>query len=222
LYLIANRKPNSYMYSSQAIQKNILRLVDKGWDLVIQWIPSHCDVEGNDVVDHAANEGRQLQEVDYPEELDDIYHKYVGKQKSGGNLYGIGKVKLPLLGLLRKKIGNWFWCRHGDRKIDTIMTGLRIGRVSLNKYLSFINLSPTSICPNCSQDVDEDCTHYLLECDRYNIPRQRLATSLHNLGITNMDLTLLLGGAEADCETLKRITEELATYIKATKRFEEP
>ena len=209
------------MYSSQAIQNNILKLVDKGWDLVIQWIPSHCDVEGNDVVDHAANEGRNLQEVDYPEELDDIYHKVCRKTEVRWQTIWDRESQTTPLGLIKKKIGNWFWCRHGDRKIDTIMTGLRIGRVSLNKYLSFINLSPTSICPNCSQDVDEDCTHYLLECDRYIIPRQRLATSLNNLGITNMNLALLLGGAEADGETLKRITEELATYIKATKRFEE-
>ena len=73
LYLIKQRKPKAYVYSTTAIQKYILDIRAWGWSISLQWIPSHCDIPGNEIADKAANEGRSLGVIDsYPTELEEL------------------------------------------------------------------------------------------------------------------------------------------------------
>ena len=122
LYLIKHRKPKTFIHSTSKIHKNILNLIDNGWTLAFQWIPSHCDVLGNDTADKLANDARNINEIFYPVELNDLNRK-IKKQISirWQQIWDIDKLSTPY-GLLKPHISNWFWCRHEDRSLDAIMT----------------------------------------------------------------------------------------------------
>ena len=51
LYLIKQRKPKAYVYSTTAIQEYIIAIQSHGWSISLQWIPSHCDIPGNEIAD---------------------------------------------------------------------------------------------------------------------------------------------------------------------------
>ena len=121
-------------------------------------------------------------------------------------------------GILKPNIGDWSWCRGSTRRLDVIMTSLRLQRVALNKYLYIIGLSQTNLCMQCNSGVVEDTEHFLITCQKYSAPRSILARSLHQLGIGGLSLQTLLGAADVDIYTRKKVTRALEVFIKASKR----
>ena len=65
LFLILHRKPKVFAATVHNIHSNILKLIEKEWEVHFQWIPSHCNFGPNDTVDQAANLGRLLPNVTY-------------------------------------------------------------------------------------------------------------------------------------------------------------
>lgn len=65
LFLILHRKPKVSAAVIQHIQNNVLKLIEKGWQLNFQWIPSHCNFQPNDIVDEAANQARIMPNITY-------------------------------------------------------------------------------------------------------------------------------------------------------------
>ena len=66
----------------------------------------------------------------------------------------------------------------------------------------------------------EDIQHYFFECNSYTLERARLFFNLRSIGLNQILLKDLLGGAEGDIEKLKRINYEVGHYIRKTKRFD--
>ena len=100
------------------------------------------------------------------------------------------------------------------------MTKLRLEKVGLNKYLQRINLSPTNICEQCNSGEIEDVSHYLLACQKFHTQRTKLFTFMRNNNFNHITINDLLGAANTDTETLKRITYELGIFIQNTKRMD--
>ena len=121
-------------------------------------------------------------------------------------------------GLLKPHIGDWFWCRNNTRFLDVLMTKLRLQKIGLNKYLFTIGRSNTNLCTQCNSGEIEDTDHFLLTCQNYSVPRNRLALSLRNLGINQLTSQNLLGAANVDLEAKIKITKELVIFLKATGR----
>ena len=124
LHLINKRKPKNFTYSSQTIQHNLIKLTEKGWDISLQWLPSHCNISGNDRADKAANIGRVVDGIGFPMELDDLRPMTLEKLHAHWQLHWDIKSSSTPLGLIKKNIGDWPWCRTNDIKLDSIMTGL--------------------------------------------------------------------------------------------------
>ena len=101
------------------------------------------------------------------------------------------------------------------------MTRLRLGKVGLNKYLHKINQSDTDLCRKCNTGAIEDIHHYILECQAYQIQRQKLITTLNRMNIPNITVNLLLGSSDNHPTVKSKISDILATYLTETKRFEE-
>ncbi|CAL4058717.1 unnamed protein product, partial [Meganyctiphanes norvegica] len=220
LHLISHRKPKKYINSTTKIHKNIIQLIDNGWDIKFQWIPSHCNISGNDIVDQLANNGRTLNGITYPVELNDLQYQtkkqmlWIWQQK-----WDIQRQNRTF-GLIKPILGNWYWCRHDSRALDTIMTKMRLEKVGLNKYLQRVNLSPTDLCAQCNSGDIEDVSHYLLYCQKYTAQRYRLFTFMRNIGFPRVTINILLGAAETDSDTKCKITSELGSYILSTNRFD--
>ena len=90
LHLIKHRKPKTYIHSTTKIQNNLIQLKDRGWDLIFQWIPSHCNILGNDTLEELANDARSLLNITYPPELSDklLYQEAHGYEMATNLGYG--------------------------------------------------------------------------------------------------------------------------------------
>ena len=220
LHLISQRKPKNFIHSITKIQKNILQLLDKGWDLKIQWIPSHCGILGNETVDQLANTGRTLHNITYPVELSDLQNHIKKQMVQRWQVQWDYHRQNRTYGLLKPQISDWHWCRYANRSLDTLMTQMRLEKVGLNKYSYRVNLSSTRFCNRCGSGAIEDIQHYFFECNSYTLERARLFYNLRCIGLNQILLKDLLGGAEGDIEKLKRINYEVGQYIRKTKRFD--
>ncbi|XP_045137166.1 uncharacterized protein LOC123519726 [Portunus trituberculatus] len=54
LSLLLSRQPSSVTILVHSIQSTFLHLLNTGWDITFQWVPSHSGIRGNEVVDAAA------------------------------------------------------------------------------------------------------------------------------------------------------------------------
>ena len=114
LFLINHGIPKKNIHSTSKIHDNIVALADGGWDLLFQWIPSHCDILGNDTVDTLANEGRLLYDITYPLELCELKNNIKKQMLWMWQHYWNIEKQNSNYGLLKPNIRNWSWCRSNS------------------------------------------------------------------------------------------------------------
>ena len=219
LHLIKHRIPKRYPHSITRIHENIIELTNKGWELILQWIPSHCNVMGNELVDEYANQGRQLPEITYPIEINNLKTLTKNhKKKKWQRNWDVDKQHTNY-GLLKPTIGDWPWCRTKNRSTDVLITKLKLEKVNLNKYLHKIKLSDTELCTQCNLNDIEDISHYLLHCPKYQVQRDELISNLRKYGVNTLSLNILLGNPNTNTDTKRKIIKLLTIYLRKTKRL---
>ena len=208
------------MISITKIHENIIPLKNKNVNIKLQWIPSHCDIKGNDVADKLANEGRTLPQITWPIELHNIKN-FIKKQmlKKWQQDWDIKKQNRDY-GLLKPTIGNWHWYRNKNRAIEVKLTRLRLGTSALNQHLHKIKRSDTKLCQQCNTNQEENTEHFLLHCGKFTQQRHKMKNEIRKLGINTLNLNLLIGECNTDPQIKKQIIKELILYIKETKRLD--
>ena len=193
----------------------------QGWTPELQWIPSHCGIPGNEIADRIANAAHILDITDYPVETDEINvvinnkHSFIRKQ-----IWNIEKHRCPL-GNIKDKIEPWTHTRHPKRALDVVLTRFRVNHTKLNKHMFAKGLVDSPNCKQCNLNVNEDVEHVLLNCPTYQENRDTLKTNLSYLGIQNLSLKNLLGGANKDDSTLKLITKEVGVFLEKSVRIKD-
>ncbi|KAG0695199.1 hypothetical protein GWK47_027001 [Chionoecetes opilio] len=51
---LLSRRPASSTVLAHTLQRLLLYLTSVGWKITLQWVPSHCNIRGNEVADAAA------------------------------------------------------------------------------------------------------------------------------------------------------------------------
>ena len=82
-------------------------------------------------------------------------------------------------------------------------------------------LTDSPKCKQCNIDVDESVQHVMLHCQRYQNERDILKQNLYNLGIQDISLKNMLGGADTDPHILKAINREVGIFIETAIRYKE-
>ena len=220
LFLLLHKKPKVFTATVQQIQSNLLRLNEIGWTLHFQWIPSHCNIRGNDLVDKAANDARLLPDINHSLELVDLQrHVKCCQAVKWQSLWDMEKQQGTFLGQIKDKLGDWDWCRHAHREIDVAMTRFRLGKIGLNKYLYDIDRSETRICTQCNSGSVEDINHHIFHCTAFTDARQKLIDDLRRLNITVLEINTLLGGSRFSPHIKVLINESMARFIRNCKRL---
>ena len=196
--------------------------IEKDWKIALQWIPSHCNIQGNEIADRIANEAHILQVIDdYPIETNEI-NKIVqttANQKREKEWNEIKQTKA--LGKIKTEIGPWNHTRHKYRPIDVVLTRFRLNCTRLNKDLNQWKLINSPNCDQCNLKVPEDVEHVLLICPKYRENRLLLKQRLQKLGVIQFTLKNLLGGADTTEPIRKKINNEVGYFIKNTVRYKQ-
>ena len=136
-------------------------LSDKGTHVRFCWIPSHCDIEGNEKDDQSAKES-----LDH--HIDPLARVYYADLKPLTNYYIQQPVQIKWdvtvhgrdLYLLKPTLGPPNKLQHLTRVEEVVITQLRIGHTKATKS-HILSRGPPTTCHHCGQTLTID--HMLLE-----------------------------------------------------------
>ena len=137
--------------------------------ILIQWIPGHFAILGNDLADKAAKEATTIAtDTILPislsnsiQAINETFHDAPPTNERVAAVYKHRRVSRDA-----KQINN--------RKADVLIARLQSGdRNSLKQYLQRLNASQDPTCPNCCQE-EQDLLHWLPDCLVLISVRQRV------------------------------------------------
>ncbi|KAL0849736.1 hypothetical protein ABMA28_011694 [Loxostege sticticalis] len=174
----------------------ILRLFSQacmnGKNIKMQWIPSHINLVGNEVVDNAARnaiyEGISVDRVpfftdflqDVKQECATMWKEYFdGKSVEKGIWYKTIQSEPPKV--------PWFASANLTRQLLVISMRLRSGHIPLNAFGHLMKVVDSPNCTTCG--IREDTYHALVECVRIEAERRQLEfmakVNLRDIGSCN-------------------------------------
>ena len=93
---------------------------------------------------------------------------------------------------MQDEIKQCSWLLHKNKRVEIVLSRLRLGHVGVNKHLFRFGMSQTPKCIACN--IGEDIQHFILKCPTHQIYRNRMMNDLADLGIENSTTAILLGG----------------------------
>jgi len=194
--------------------------IPTGQEIVLQWVPAHVDIHGNDIADRAAKDGTTIEDpftcCETPIQIMMI-EEVIKKQQQ----YYFEEN--------RNLSGNWFTIRKTRRKSElkiyrnltrregTIAFRLRSRHAGTHSYLARF-YGDDNICDHC--DSEETVEHILIDCDHYMHQRRHIE-SFFKEQKENISVNLLLGGFLSDelNTTVIRLVVQFLEKIGCDKRM---
>ncbi|GBM49865.1 hypothetical protein AVEN_44247-1 [Araneus ventricosus] len=197
LYQISNSPPDNYIIYSDSFSAlesmtslhrfshpltfNILELHDRlacrGFSVLLCWVPSHVSISGNEHADKLAKSATDS--INCPVPLSDI-KQYV-KIKLHSNWQSQWNLKeANKLHSIKHLIT--CWPSLPNRKLDTVLTRLRIGHTRFTHRHLLLG-EPAPLCTACQCQMT--VLHILIECQQFNNQRIRC---FHSSCITLRDI----------------------------------
>ena len=131
--------------------------------LTLQWVPSHCGIDGNEQADRLANEGTSKHQAQRP--IDIITAKACIKNHVKER--GLRKYLQDVHSAHHRSCSNNGYPLKSiplTRQKEIVLHQLRVGHSPLcQAYLARINPEKSSECPRCKHQPD-DINHLLLNC----------------------------------------------------------
>ena len=187
---------------------NSLRVKDVFVDF--QWIPSHCGIVGNEIVDRAAKNGALKRVVDIKisnTTYEVTATRLIDFKKIWQTEWNDPQNHGRFLHALHNNVTKPIHIKGLSRREDCLIQQLRVGKCRLNFYLFQIQQHDTGLCELCGEP--ETVEHFLLQCQKYNVERSLLKrrTNLKDPNLKN----LLISDTS--------VIHEVLRYIQETKRF---
>lgn len=190
-------------YRSAPIAYNILQTIEslrsKNMNVVLQWIPAHIGLAGNEIVDKLAkaaiDDGINFNYQHYwsdalrlvKDHCSKMWKEYFNEQSLHKGIW---------FKTIQPTVGRPSWIEGADMSRYDVVTALRLraGHLPLN---NFAFLMKKILSPNCSAcGTLEDVSHVLLECVRTEAERHNLFMSLslnhQEVGVCNSILAFPL------------------------------
>jgi ribonuclease HI len=175
-YVIRKAKCSYKMYS---VVKDIISLA-KDAKAIIQWIPSHVNIGGNEKADQIAkkviNENLLVESINNKlidkDFFNECNHKFIEKFQSWYS--NISQIKGKVLYSVMPQINRYPWYKKSELTVNTIKM---INRILSNhayspKFLKMIKINESDACEVCG--VSADVEHIIFNCSKYNTTRENL------------------------------------------------
>ena len=186
---------------------------------MVQWIPSHVGIRGNEVADRAAALAHDAPQIEYLP-LDSQNLDALPKKASRESCDRYLRMVLPdtTMGHYLTASESQPWARHGNRELDVALTRMRLGHTRLASHLWRIGLVDSPDCIWCR--VPDTVEHVFLHCHRHFSARTRLRCGLASLGVTDtLSLRHILGGEGIAIELRAQLGQMVCRYIVSTGRL---
>lgn len=207
-------KLNQYGYTSKNKISNELKVclhslktIQK--DVHLEWIPSHCGIPDHDYIDKKVKDSLRKDTVDtdvaaHRQQIYNIYKCAFDQQwQVKWDVGATGRrmhVHVPEIAT-SKFLSN---LKFPTRTSATIYNRLITHHVKLNSHLHRLNLSDTPNCLTCH--TPETIEHFLLQCNKHTLHRNRLFTSIRKVNPTLNDIF----------NPNSAVVEAVVAYVKAT------
>ena len=211
----------SYKVMVSKIQKLLLNIDSKNIAVVLQWIPSHSGIVGNEVVDAVAKTACHYSDITVLDLEFDEYLSLIRRRLRDAGLAYWNRVKSDIhFGTIVDDISKWKWLTSGNRHCDVLMAKMRSGVLNVNSFLFRLNIVDSPNCIYCIGAV-ESIHHYLLECPRHVLARHKLFSKLGEIGLTqnNISIPILLSGTDFSPNKWRKIMHALYVYFSDTGKL---
>ena len=189
------------------ILNNLDELARRGQTCEIHWIPSHVGVEGNEEADILAKEATRHETVDVEvnPELQDAYANIEARINNIWQDSWDDETKGRHYHAIEPNVDRKIKYRERDnRRKETFLTRLRLGRCKLKHYLFQMGIGPNGNCSKC--DRDETIEHWLMECDN-NIEMQNNLKTICRKETLEYNVRTLLSDRQCMREIYRHATE---------------
>jgi len=182
---------------------------------MLQWIPSHKNIKGNEIVDQAAKKAHEINNpISIPQDT-----KYTIKEIKSKNLK---QWEIDLKRILNTK--NYFikdndqkpWIRAKYRKLDTCLTRITTKHTRLKQHLYRIKMENDPFCRWC-RNQEETIEHMILHCPRFNSQRTKLKQALTQINIQEFNTNLLITGANQTSIIKYYILRHTKIFLQRTR-----
>lgn len=174
--------------TAYSVLRLILELQSQHKSIKLQWIPSHCNIDGNDRVDslakQACTEGDLVTILPfYSDNIHIIkdhcyswWKEYFDQRSREKGIWYKTIVTHPFRTL-------WFDKSNLNRTDIVTALRLRSGHTPCRYFAFLMQKVDTPLCPDCG--VVEDTYHLLVECVRGDAYRARIGLNLRMAGVCN-------------------------------------
>ena len=195
--------------------KVLKTLQEKHINVILQWIPSHIGVPGNEKVDNIAKSALHKNTIeDLKVSLPDILNHIDTRVKQSLERDWDIIKRTQKLGQIKDKWEYWPSTEISNRKLEISMARLRLGYTRLNKHMHKIGINDSPNCKYCN--IPETIEHFLIHCPRYHSHRTELKRNLQMLGIKTINTNILLGGSNIDNDKKLKVVKYTQKYLKQT------
>lgn len=183
--LLTLQKPNlSYKQNYIILMIKSLLIANSNKIIEFKWVPSHQGIEGNEIVDKAANSTLdEDHSVMLAIPFTDYHTYYKGQMRDLWNQcwIEISKDKGQWYYNIQKKLPTKPWYNQlkdvNERKFITIINRMRFGHCITPAHLHKMKMAPSSECPHCGYK-EADLNHLILECQHFGLLRLILISDL--------------------------------------------